>query len=72
MNTKNMDVALEYSGAKQGKVGTVLAMDLSAADKGAALELFSQYPSEKETIFNACSYLVGDLAFIYVRRWRHV
>ena len=68
--TENMDVALEYSGAKQGLVGTVLAMDLSAADKGAALELFSQYPSEKETVFNACSYMVC-LSSTCVFRLRH-
>ena len=55
--TKNLGVALEYSGAKHGKVGTVLAMELSEANKGAALVLFSQYPGEQETLFNACAYL---------------
>jgi len=55
--TKSLEVALEYSGAKQGRAGTVLAMDLSAADKGAGLELFSQYPTEAEIVLNACRLL---------------
>merc|ERR1719238_1924807 len=55
--TESLEVALEYSGAKQGGVGTVLAMDLSEADKGASLQLFSQYPGESEMLFNACSYV---------------
>ena len=54
---RSHEVVLEYSGAKQGLVGTVLAMDLSAADNGAALELFLQYPAEADIVFNACSYL---------------
>ena len=57
--TESLEVALEYSGAKQGGVGTVLAMDLSEADKGASLQLFSQYPGESEMLFNACSYVVS-------------
>jgi len=55
--TKNLEVALEYSGAKSGRTGTVLAMELSEVDQGAELQDFSQYPGERETLWNACSYM---------------
>merc|ERR1719277_815674 len=54
--TKNLEVALEYSGIKKGS-GTVLAMEISEVDQGAILQTFSQYPGEEETVWNACSYM---------------
>ena len=55
--TKDRDVALEYSGVKQGGVGTVLCIETSATTNGAVIVFFSQYPGEKETVWNACCYL---------------
>ena len=55
--TKDRDVALEYSGVKQGGVGTVLCIETSATNNGAVIVFFSQYPGEKETVWNACCYL---------------
>ena len=54
---KSFEVAFEYSGAKKGNVGTVLAMEMSEVDQGAVLTKFSQYPGEEETLWNACSYM---------------
>ena len=54
--TSNLDVALEYSGVKQNLVATVLAIPLSQIDNGAEIFEFSQYPAEKETLINACSF----------------
>ena len=55
--TKDRDVALEYSGVKQGGVGTVLCIETSATTNGAVIVFFSQYPGEKETVWNACCYI---------------
>ena len=55
--TRSLTVALNYSGIKDGKVATVLAFELSKIDHGADISDFSQYPSERETVFNTCSYL---------------
>merc|ERR1719330_1572054 len=55
--TTKLEVALEYSGAKKGCLGTVLAMEASEVDHGAVLQAFSQYPGEEETLWNACSYM---------------
>merc|ERR1719330_492541 len=55
--TTKLDVALEYSGAKKGGLGSVLAMEASEVDHGAVLQTFSQYPGEEETLWNACSYM---------------
>ena len=55
--TKDRDVALEYSGVKQGGVGTVLCIETSATTNGAVIVFFSQYPGEKETVLNACCYI---------------
>ena len=44
--TKNLKVALEYSGVKSGRCGAVLAMELSEVDQGAVQDEFSQYPGE--------------------------
>ena len=54
--TLSLKVALEYSGVKQGKVASVLAIDLSTIDMGAILTLFSQYPGEEEMcVYALCS-----------------
>lgn len=55
--TKNLDVALEYSGAAKGLAGTVLAIEMSEVDQGAVIKEFSQYPGEEEILWNACSYM---------------
>jgi len=55
--TKSLKIAMEYSGIKDGKPASVLAMEVSKVDGGAVLGVFSQYPSEEETCWNACSYL---------------
>jgi len=55
--TKSLKIAMEYSGIKDGKPASVLAMEVSKVDGGAVLGGFSQYPSEEETCWNACSYL---------------
>ena len=56
-STKSLQVALEYSGIKTGHVGTVLAMEVSAVDNGAEVVEFSQFPGEKETVWNSCCYM---------------
>ena len=48
--TQNLDVALSYSGIREGKVATVMAFELSTVDHGAEISEFSQYPSERETV----------------------
>ena len=42
--TKSLKVAVEYSGAKQGKTATVLRMQVSDVDGAASIAEFSQYP----------------------------
>jgi hypothetical protein len=42
--TLSRHVALEYSGARWGEVGTVLEFDVGAVDCGAQLDSLSQYP----------------------------
>jgi len=59
-----------YTHARAGKVASVLAMEVSAVDGGAVLSPFSQYPTEEETCYNACSYLQnlqGDLLVLRAR-----
>ena len=53
-STKSLQVALK---ATQGHVGTVLAMEVSAVDNGAEVVEFSQFPGEKETVWNSCCYM---------------
>jgi hypothetical protein len=55
--TRSLDVALTYSGIKEGKAAIVLAFDISTVDNGADISEFSQFPSERETVFNTCSFL---------------
>ena len=55
--TTSREVAIEYSGVKQGNIATILAMEVSEVDQVAVIEDFSQYPYEKEGVWNSCSYL---------------
>jgi hypothetical protein len=55
--TRSMREALRYSGVCKGFVGTILAMKVSQVDRGASLEEFSQYPREKEMLWNPLSFL---------------
>ena len=55
--TKSLKVAIDYSGVKQGKIATVLAMEVSEVDQVAVIAPFSQYPGEEEGVWNSCSYL---------------
>jgi len=70
-STRSLDVALTYSGIKEGKVATVLAFDLSTVDNGADISDFSQFPSERETVFNTCAFLeyVRGRDTIHVTEW---
>ena len=42
--TKNRGVAVEYSGMKSGKVGTIFEFSVGSVDIGAQLDSLSQYP----------------------------
>jgi hypothetical protein len=55
--TKDLHIALEYSGVNKGLVGTVLCIETSTTNNGAVIVKFSQYPGEEETVWNACSFL---------------
>ena len=55
--TKDRDIALAYSGVKQGGVGSVLCIETSSTNNGAVIVFFSQYPAEVETVWNACSFI---------------
>jgi hypothetical protein len=55
--TEDRRIALEYSGVNKGLVGTVLCTETSTTNNGAVIVKFSQYPGEKETVWNACSFL---------------
>ena len=54
--TQYLNTALHYSGVSQGVVGTVLCIKVSTTNNGAVIVDFSQYPAEKETLWNACSH----------------
>lgn len=55
--TSKLEVAIDYSGASNGKTATVLAVRLSQVDSGACLIDFSQYPAELEYLWLALSYI---------------
>ena len=55
--TKDRDIALAYSGVKQGGVGSVLCIETSSTNNGAVIVFFSQYPAEEETAWNPCSFI---------------
>jgi hypothetical protein len=70
-STRSLDVALAYSGIKEGKAATVLAFDISTVDNGADISDFSQFPAERETVFNTCSFLEYERGMdtIHVTEW---
>jgi hypothetical protein len=45
--TASLETAVEYSGVKDVR-GTVFEVQVGTIDLGASIELFSQYPKEKE------------------------
>jgi hypothetical protein len=54
-------VAMQYSGAKEGKpLPMVLRVAVGAADRGACIRDLSQYPAEVEYLFVPCSLLAPD------------
>ncbi len=57
--TANRDIALQYSGAGQGKLATILEAEVGRIDGGGQLGLLSQYPGEEE-------YLLGPYACLEV------
>jgi ankyrin repeat protein len=69
--TRSLDVALTYSGIKEGKVATVLAFDIFTVDNGADISDFSLYPSECETVWNSCAFLeyVRGRDTLHVTEW---
>jgi hypothetical protein len=70
-STRSLDVALAYSGIKEDKAATVMAFDISTVDNGADISEFSQFPSERETVFNTCAFLeyVRGEDTIHVTEW---
>jgi hypothetical protein len=55
--TQKLEVAIDYSGVKQGSIATVLATQTSQVDRGAFISEFSQFPGEEETLWNPLSYI---------------
>ncbi len=54
-------VAVDYSGINESKpLPLVLALRVGAADRGACIREFSQYPAEIEYLFAPCSFLEKD------------
>jgi hypothetical protein len=48
--TALLETAVNYSGVKDER-GTVFEVQIGTIDLGASIELFSQYPGEKEFLF---------------------
>ena len=57
--TANRDIALQYSGAGDGKLATIFEVEIGSVDVGGLLGFLSQYPGEEE-------YLVGPYACLEV------
>ena len=56
--TADKGVALQYSGAREGRPrATVLVITCGAVDRGACIREFSQYPSEIEYLWLPCSFV---------------
>jgi WD40 repeat protein/flagellar motor protein MotB len=56
--TSNRDVALGYSGLKQGRPkAMVMVIESSSIDRGADISDLSQYSCEKEFLFLPCSFI---------------
>ena len=62
--SRSMDVAIQYAGDK--KMPTVFKIGIGAVNRGALLDDFSQYPSEKEVLFPPLSFLevVGEISYM--------
>ena len=59
--TANKDVALQYSGVREGKpLAAALVVKTGGVDRGASLVLFSQYQGEKEFLWLPLSFLQPD------------
>jgi hypothetical protein len=52
--TLNRGVAVQYAGTV---TPTLFTIEIGAVDRGASLEILSQYPLEKEILFPPLSYL---------------
>ena len=55
--TSDLDVACRYSGVESGKLATALAVEIGQIDSAANLEEISQYPNEKEYLWQPLSYI---------------
>ena len=56
--TANRDIAVMYSGVREGKpTATVLQIKTSAVNRAACIEMFSQYSQEREYLWVPLSYL---------------
>ena len=55
--TSDLHVAVDYSGVDAGHMATVLELKVGQVDSGAYLGDLSQYPSEKEFLWQCISYL---------------
>jgi len=56
--TSDKAIAIQYSGAKEGKpLAMVLEIQVGAVDRGACIRDFSQYPAEVEYLWVPCSYI---------------
>jgi WD40 repeat protein len=56
--TANRDIALQYSGVKEGlPKAMVMVIETSSIDRGASLAEFSQYPEEREFLYLPCSFI---------------
>jgi len=54
--TSDKKVAIEYTGIAKGKkMPTLLKIHPAAVDHGADISMFSQFPSEREYLWNPCS-----------------
>jgi hypothetical protein len=57
-STKERNVALDFSGARENKPRPmILQFKPTAVDRGASVQEFSQYPAEQETLYLPCSYV---------------
>jgi ankyrin repeat protein len=57
-STTSRDVALQYSGVKEGRPrAMVLVISVGAVDRGACIRDFSQFPGEKEYLYLPVSFL---------------
>jgi hypothetical protein len=63
--TANRDIAVMYSGIREGKAAaTVLQIKTSSVNRAAGIESYSQYPQEREYLWVPLSYMQPDGAQI--------